>query len=641
MRISASGNVGIGTPTPTEKLEVSGDIRVGNIRLSASDIDDAANIRMIIDKDNNQTDQTFSVWTNGGSGTELFTIEENGNTAIRGQLDMDTHKIVNLKDPTENQDAATKNYVDDLTGGVPCWSLKGNTSTDPNTDYVGTIDNQVFVLRTYGQTGLRLEPSPIGDAWAPNLVGGMYTNAITSGVWGATIGGGGGLNYAHRVTDHWGTIGGGLENLAGDADGDSSNARCATVGGGWGNTASGSRATVAGGYGNLASGAHATVAGGRENLATGNYAIVVGGEHNTAQGECSFAAGEKAKANHDGSFVWADQSPLSDFASTADNQFLIRAYGGVGIGTNTPGEQLEVGRGNLKMTEGNIILNGNWLSGDGEDEGISVAADGSVATYGNVGIGTPNPGAQLHVSAAGSPWGSPQVLIESTAQSGDQTALGFKNTSNNFPYDWEFGINSIGALHLRDNQNAVDKLYFWRGQNGAILFQPAGGSVGIGTVSQDHELNVAGTTRTEVLEITAGTDLAEPFVMSDEVPVLPGMVVVIDDENAGNLKMSNRAYDKRVAGVVSGAGGVNPGLTLSQHGVFEDGQNVALAGRVYCLADAAAGSIEPGDLLTTSSTPGHAMKVSDYDQAKGAVIGKAMTSLAEGEGLVLVLVSLQ
>ena len=96
-----------------------------------------------------------------------------------------------------------------------------------------------------------------------------------------------------------------------------------------------------------------------------------------------------------------------------------------------------------------------------------------------------------------------------------------------------------------------------------------------------------------------------------------------------------------MAGVVSGAGGINPGLTLTQEGVLEGGQNVALSGRVYALATAANGPIKPGDLLTTSEVAGHAMKATDFVRWQGAVIGKAMSSLEKGEGLVLVLVNLQ
>jgi hypothetical protein len=125
-------------------------------------------------------------------------------------------------------------------------------------------------------------------------------------------------------------------------------------------------------------------------------------------------------------------------------------------------------------------------------------------------------------------------------------------------------------------------------------------------------------------------------------PDLPkGAVVIIDESQPGRLKLSEQPYDTRVAGIISGAGGVNSGLTLSQQGVLEGGQNVALSGRVYALADATESPIQPGDLLTTSATPGHCMKATDRERACSTVIGKAMSSLKEGRGLVLVLVSLQ
>jgi hypothetical protein len=117
--------------------------------------------------------------------------------------------------------------------------------------------------------------------------------------------------------------------------------------------------------------------------------------------------------------------------------------------------------------------------------------------------------------------------------------------------------------------------------------------------------------------------------------------MVIDREHPGRLKLSGCAYDTHVAGVLSGANGIHPGISLQQEGALEGGQNVALSGRVYVLADATNGAIEPGDLLTTSDTPGHAMKVNDYAKAQGAILGKAMSGLDEGKGLVLVLVTLQ
>ena len=120
------------------------------------------------------------------------------------------------------------------------------------------------------------------------------------------------------------------------------------------------------------------------------------------------------------------------------------------------------------------------------------------------------------------------------------------------------------------------------------------------------------------------------------------MVVCIDQDNPGKLIVSSQAYDRRVAGIMSGAGGVKPGMVMSQAGSVADGAHlVALTGRVYCFVDASYGSVLPGDLLTTSDTPGHAMKVTEHASAQGAILGKAMSGLKAGKGMVLVLVTLQ
>jgi len=152
-----------------------------------------------------------------------------------------------------------------------------------------------------------------------------------------------------------------------------------------------------------------------------------------------------------------------------------------------------------------------------------------------------------------------------------------------------------------------------------------------------------GRITTPVLEITGGSDLSEQFdIGHSSVLSRPGMVVSIDPDHPGELRLSGESYDRKVAGVISGAGGVNTGMLMGQHGTVADGGHpVALAGRVYVWADASAGPIEPGDLLTTAKRPGHAMKVTDHDLATGAILGKAMTGLKEGQGLILTLVTLQ
>ncbi len=162
-----------------------------------------------------------------------------------------------------------------------------------------------------------------------------------------------------------------------------------------------------------------------------------------------------------------------------------------------------------------------------------------------------------------------------------------------------------------------------------------------GDISSRFNL-LANKTTAKTIEITGGSDLAEPFDVINSNDVIPGMVVVIDPENPGQLKLSNDTYDPKVAGIVSGAGGVAPGMIMSKKDSNLDGEfPVALTGRVYCWVDATKSPVIPGDFLTTSDLAGFAMKVLDHEKAKGAIIGKAMSGLKQGKGLVLVLVSLQ
>jgi hypothetical protein len=105
-------------------------------------------------------------------------------------------------------------------------------------------------------------------------------------------------------------------------------------------------------------------------------------------------------------------------------------------------------------------------------------------------------------------------------------------------------------------------------------------------------------------------------------------VLIIDRDNPGKLALSHKAYDTKVAGIVAGGKGNGSGVRL---GGKQFDHDVALSGRVYCNVDATEAGVEPGDLLTTSSTPGHAMKATDYNRAQGAILGKAMESLEKGK----------
>jgi len=178
------------------------------------------------------------------------------------------------------------------------------------------------------------------------------------------------------------------------------------------------------------------------------------------------------------------------------------------------------------------------------------------------------------------------------------------------------------------------------------------GNVGIGVSNPNAKLTVKANDGQQVLfkgyndnnqmiiEIGEGLDYAESFPVDQHQDITAGTVVCIDPEHPGKLTQSTEAYDKKVAGIISGANNLNHGIRLGD--IHIDDLPVALAGRVYCKVDSSYGSIRPGDLLTTSPTPGHAMIVTDYLRGQGAILGKAMESISDGsKGEILVLVTLQ
>lgn len=137
--------------------------------------------------------------------------------------------------------------------------------------------------------------------------------------------------------------------------------------------------------------------------------------------------------------------------------------------------------------------------------------------------------------------------------------------------------------------------------------------------------------------ILSGGDCAEEFDLALDQIGEPGTVMVIDDEQ--RLIACEQAYDARVTGVIAGAGEYRPGLILDRRPSPNRRCAIALLGKVYCKVDASFGAIRVGDLLTTSSNRGHAMKASDRLSAFGATIGKALSAWPEGIGLIPVLVS--
>jgi hypothetical protein len=309
---------------------------------------------------------------------------------------------------------------------------------------------------------------------------------------------------------------------------------------------------------------------------------------------------------------------VSDSSSASPNEsgINIDERGYVGIGTWSPQYRLDVA-GTLRAAS-LVSTGGATLSGDATING-NTTINGSTTVYGDTSISglTHFYMGDGEISMS-TPGGWPGMIMY--APNGHRREVAVKD--------------SLLQILVSDSSSASPN------ENGINITES--GYVGIGTQNPQTRLDVAGTARAQVLVLTGGADLAEPFDIAGAEALQAGYVVVIDENNPGQLRMTDQPYDRKVAGCVSGAGGVEPGLVMEDEGSAAQGDfPVALSGRVYCWVDASYGAIQPGDLLTTSPTPGHAMLASDLDRAGGAILGKAMGTLLEGTGLVLVLVTLQ
>jgi len=340
------------------------------------------------------------------------------------------------------------------------------------------------------------------DDWT-TIAGGIENGSYA---WYSFVGGG----RSNSASDTASVVGGGRANAAGDpyaavvgGFANSASGELAFIGGGEYNITTGDRATIGGGYSNSGSGANSTIGGGWNNAATSDYATVIGGQDNVASGGWSIAGGglchatqsfscalgANANAQHEGTFVWADNGDLGEFSSTNSDQFLIDASNGVGINTNAPEGALHIGGiGNASS----IVLENagdlKWRTSGGDvkavltvhsDDNVYLDATATTASdlifraglattrmritsVGDVGIGTNTPNYKLDVRGT----------------------IGNNATLYHSDRRWKKNVRPL--------QSSLDKIlhlkgvsYEWKKEDFADMNFPAGRHIGV--IAQDVE----------------------------------------------------------------------------------------------------------------------------------------------------------
>lgn len=431
---------------------------------------------------------TFRIYDAASGGTLLWEEVQTSVVATDGLFDVTLGSV----DPVNNGVDETlfgsgNRYLAITVGNDPELSPRTRFVTSPYAHRVttvdgatgGTIGGDVVVsgeIRSGGKANLGGFNSNTGSAAFVSGQGNTATGNFSSISGGtsntasgpnSTISGGNGNNASANFS----SVGGGFTNFATGLGG--------TVGGGELNVAEGEYSTSGGGRHNFARGSYSVVGGGGgatpadSNSARGTYSTIPGGRMNLALGSYSFAAGHRAKANHSGVFVWADQTNV-DFGSTGMDQFILRASGGVGIGTNSPTEQLEVAgtvystSGGFKFPDGTVQTTAS--AGGGSDGDWTISGNNIFsAVSGNVGVGSASPVSKLHVDGT------------------------FKVTGGGPTFDkltLDYAPGGYSVFQLYDNNTNSDFRFSTNPGDNSWMNGP--GNVGIGTTVPSSKLHVSG-----------------------------------------------------------------------------------------------------------------------------------------------------
>lgn len=389
-------SVGIGTSTPSEKLEVSGNVLIAGKATIGSGHTNSGLNSFVAGASNTVSGDSATIG-GGANNTASGRLTTIGGGA-KNTADVSLSTVCGGLGNTAGNFAATvsgglNNMASDFYATVgggnnnisdTAYSTIGGGNSNISNGYASTIGGGVLNSTAGWAATIGGGQENIADSDYTTVGGGFGNNAIgqhsfvgggldnsifgqrstisggsadTITAWHSTISGG----RKNRISSDYSTIGGGSNNVV--HFGSSS-----TIGGGAYNTVSGVLSTIAGGKSNTIITGWSTIGGGVGNTVSGLTSTVPGGFHNEAHGSHSFAAGSEARAYHDGSFVWAD-SKTGVFQSSASNQFNVRASGGTRIfsdSTLTTGVVLVAGGGSWAAVSDSTVKK-NMRSVNGEE----------------------------------------------------------------------------------------------------------------------------------------------------------------------------------------------------------------------------------------------------------------------------------